>query len=322
MYETIIAPTEASDFEKAAIAVAANLAERFGATLHLVQVLPLPIVAETLPQFPATEITLQALADEKRSRLEELEALGEEVRANGRVNVVTDLKEGNVNQTLADYAKELNADLVVMSSHSRGGLKRVNLGSVTDFLIRNTHRPVLVVRPDAAFASEASLVTQRRIVVPLDGSALAEQILPEVVKFASVINAAVTVVHVLTPQTYSQKRIMQPGLPWWDTDMENAEAYLSWPVDYLTKHGVSAGKQVILHTDVATAILDYAARNRADVIGIGTNGIGGIHRFVFGTIADEITRNAPMSVLVFHPVPESADIEGKLESGIEVATST
>ena len=322
MYETIMAPTEASDFENAAIEVAAKLAERFDATLHLVQVLALPIVAETLPQFPATEITLQALAEEKLLRLRKLEALGENVRANGRVRVVTDLKEGNVNQTLADYAKELNTNLIVMSSHSRGGLKRINLGSVTDFLIRNTNRPVLVVRADATFASEASGTAERRIVVPLDGSPLAEQILPEVVKLASAVSAAVTVVHVLTPQTYSQKRIMQPGLPWWDTDMENAEAYLSWPVDYLIKHGVSATKQVILHTDVAPAILDYAARNRVDVIAIGTNGIGGLNRFVFGTIADELTRKSPMSVLVFHPNPESTDIEANVESAAAVATST
>jgi nucleotide-binding universal stress UspA family protein len=306
MYKTILAPTEASEFDNPAIAVAAKFAERFDATLHLVQVLAPPIVAESLPAFPATEITIQALAEEKLSRVRKLEQFGEEVGANGRVRVVTDLKEGNVTQTLADYVRELRPDVIVMSSHSRGGLKRLNLGSVTDFLIRNSHTPVLVVRPDATFASEASAITERRIVVPLDGSPLAEHILPEVVKLASAINAAVTVVHVLTPQTYSQKRIMQPGLPWWDTDIENAEAYLSWPVDYLTKHGVSATKQVILNNDVGAAILDYATRNKADVLGIGTNGIGGLHRFMFGTVADELTRRSPMSVLLFHPDPEVA----------------
>jgi len=322
MYQTIMAPTEVSDFEHAAIAVAANFAEQFEATLHLVEVLAPPIVAEALPQFPATEITLQALAEEKHSRLLKLEEFAEEVRGNGRVRVVADLREGNVERTLADYAKELSADLIVMSSHSRGGLKRVNLGSVTDFLIRNTHRPILVVRPDATFASETSATTERRIVVPLDGSPVAEQILPEVAKLASALNAAVAVVHVLTPQTYSQKRIMQPGLPWWDTDMENADAYLSWPVDYLTRHGITATKQVILHTDVATAILDYATRNRADVIGIGTNGLGGFHRFVFGTVADELTRKSPMSVLVFHPNLENAEREAGAEAEVGVATGT
>jgi nucleotide-binding universal stress UspA family protein len=319
MYQTIIAPTDGSDFEKAAIAVAASLAERFDATLHLVQVLAPPITSDTMLSFPATEITEQALEEEKLSRLRKLEKLGEEVRANGRVRVETDLKEGNVTQTLVEYAKQLKADLIVMSSHSRGGLQRVSLGSVTDFLIRNTHRPVLVVRPDSAFVAETSGTTETRIVVPLDGSPLAEQILPEVTKLASAVNAAVTLVHVLTPQTYSQKRIMQPGLPWWDTDMENAEAYLSWPVNYLIKHGISATKQVMLHDDVATAILDYAIRNRADVIAIATNGIGGLQRFVFGTVADELTRKSPMAVLVVHPDPDGAGNKASTAAEVELA---
>jgi len=322
MYRTIIAPTEGSDFENAAITLAAKLAERFEATLYLVEVLARPIVADSTPEFPALEHIEQALAEEKLARLQRLEKLGESIRSNGRVRVVTELKEGNVTLTLSQYAKQLDADLIVMSSHSRGGLKRLNLGSVTDFLIRNTHRPVLVVRPDASLGSDVAKATERRIVVPLDGSPLAEQILPEVVKFASAINAAVTVLHVLTPQTYSQKRIMQPGLPWWDTDIENAEAYLSWPVDYLTRHRIPATKQVILHEDVPTAILDYAIRNKADVLGVATNGIGGLRRFVFGTVADEVTRKAPMSVLVFHPNPETAGDIASTESEVGLATTT
>ena len=321
MYKTIIAPIDGSGFESAAISVAVNLAERFDATLHLVQVVALPIVAETIPQFAAFELTQQGLAEEKLSQLRKLETLGDEIRAKGRVRVVAALRDGVVTDTLRAYATDVKADLIVMSSHSRGGLKRLSLGSVTDFLIRNTNLPVLVVRPDAAFVAEASGNAKRRIVVPLDGSPLAEQILPEVLKLASALNAAVTVIHVLTPQTYSQKRIMQPGLPWWDTDMENAEAYLSWPVDYLTRHGIPATKQVMLHDDVATAILDYSIRNGADVIAVATNGIGGLQRFVFGTVADELTRKAPMSVLVFHPIPEGADVNASANSEVALATT-
>jgi nucleotide-binding universal stress UspA family protein len=93
-------------------------------------------------------------------------------------------------------------------------------------------------------------------------------------------------------------------------------------VDYLVKHGISATKQVILHDDVPAAILDYAIRNRADVIAIATNGIGGLQRFVFGTVADELTRKAPMSVLVFHPNPETAVDDEAAKSEIGLATTT
>jgi nucleotide-binding universal stress UspA family protein len=301
MYKVIMAPTEGSDTEREAISVAAKLAQRFDADLHLVRVLEPPLVARTYPQVPALEITSQALADERLARLHELEALGTELRASGNMRVITALKDGNLTQTLRDYAAELKAELIVMSSHARGGWKRINLGSVTDFLIRNTHTPVLVVRPDISFIDEAPDNAIRRIVVPLDGSPMAEQILPEAIALASALNATVTVLHVLTPETYSQKRMVQPGLPWWDADIAVADAYLSELADNVTKSGVAATKEVILNENVPGAILDYATRVRANLIAIATNGLGGIRRFVFGTVADEVTRKSPISLLVFHP---------------------
>jgi nucleotide-binding universal stress UspA family protein len=305
MYRVIMAPTEGSHVEREAISVAANLAQRVDAELHLVRVLVPPLITETVPQIPPLKITRQALAYDRLARPHKLEALATEVRASGRIRVITALKEGHLTQTLRDYAAEINADLIVMSSHSRGGLKRIDLGSVTDFLIRNTHIPVLVVKPDVSFIDGASDNTARRIVVPLDGSPMAEQILREVVALASLLNATVTVLHVLMPQTYSQKRIVQPGLPWWDADIAGADAYLSGPADYVTKNGIAATKEVILNENVPGAILDYATRVRANLIAIATNGIGGIRRFVFGTVADEVTRKSPISLLVFHPNVEA-----------------
>ena len=109
----------------------------------------------------------------------------------------------------------------------------------------------------------------------------------------------------LTPETYSQKQIMQPGLPWWDEDIAVADAYLLSAASYLTEEGVAVSKDVILSDDVASAILDYAARARADLIAIATSGSGGLSRFVFGTVADEVTRKAPTSLLVFQPRAET-----------------
>lgn len=301
MYKVIMAPTEGSDVEKGALSVAVKLAQRFGADLHLVRVLSAPLVIEMVPRPPVLEITEQTLRDERRARLHKLEALGNELLAVGDIQITTALKDGPIAPTLRDYAQESNVDLIVMSSHSRGGLKRVTLGSVTDFLIRNTHIPVLVVKPPAAFIGAAPEETLARIVVPLDGSAMAEQILPEVAALALGLNATVHLLHVLTTQTYSQEQIIEPGFPLLETAIAGADAYLSGPAGYLAKEGVKANKEVILGESVATAILDYAARIEANLIAIATRGSGGMTRFVFGTVSDEVTRKSPTSLLVFHP---------------------
>lgn len=302
MYKVIMAPTEGSDSENTALSVAVRLAQRFEAELRLVRVETAPLVIETMVRPPVLEITERTLREERVARLRKLEGLAVELRALGDIRVITALEDGPIGPTLRDYARKFSVDLIVMSSHSRGGLKRVALGSVTDYLIRHTNIPVLVVKRPAAFVGapfEEEAVG--RIVVPLDGSELAAQILPVVASLAVRLRASVSLLQVLTPVTYSQKQIMQPGLPWWDADIAVADSYLARAASYLTEQGVAVSKEVILSDNLSSAILDYATRTKADLIAIATSGSGGMSRFVFGTVADEITRKSPASLLVFHP---------------------
>jgi len=307
MYKVIMAPTEGSDSERAAISVAVKLAQRFAADLRLVRVKSAPLLIEPMTQTPIV-LTDAMLLEERGAHLRKLEALGAECRALCEIRVITALEDGPVGPTLRDYAGKFNVDLIVMSSHSRGGLKRIALGSITDYLIRRTNIPVLVVRPPVSFIGATPGQAVSRIVVPLDGSELAEQILPNVAVLASRLESTVSLMHVLTPLSYSQKEIMQPGLPWWDADIAAADAYLTRAASYLTEEGIAVSKDVVLSDDVATAILDYSARTRADIIALPTSGCGGMSRCAFGTVADEVTRKSASSVLVFHPkVPFEID---------------
>jgi nucleotide-binding universal stress UspA family protein len=258
-------------------------------------------VIETHAQTPEP-MTERVLLDERRATLRKLEALGTECSALGDIRVITALDNGPVAPTLRDYAREFNVDLIVMASHSRGGTKRITLGSVTDYLIRRTNIPVLVMRPSASSLCATPEQTFNRIVVPLDGSAMAEQILAEVVALASRLNSTVSLLQVLTPLTSSQNEIMHAGLPWWDTDIVIADAYLTRTASYLAERGLTVNTDVVLSEDVATAILDYSTRTRADLIALTltTSGSGGLGRPVFGTVADEVTRKSTSSLLVLH----------------------
>lgn len=304
MYKAIMLPTEGSEAEKSAVSLATRLSHRFDAELHLVRVHIAVPTLEPVPgigMLPPNEETRRA---ERLIARERLESLGAQC---GRFGVVTALLEGPVGPTLRDYADKQKIDLIVMSSRSRSGLSRMTLGSVTDYLIRNTNVPVLVARECATPGGYASDLPFQRILVPLDGSALAEEILPQVAELASRRKSTVSLLHVLTPVTYAQHEIMQPGLPWWDEDIANAEAYLERAATYLIDRGLTVCKEVILTEDVATAIIDYSLQTRADLIAIATRGVGGISRLVFGTVADEVTRKSPTSVLVFHPRAGTGD---------------
>src|SRR5688500_17738889 len=297
MYRAIMVPTTGSDVETTAISLARRLAQRFDAALHLVRVQGPPLHMEPITCAPPPFVE-QSLGDERSAALRDLESLAAEC---GRLGVVTALEDGPVGPALRDYAEKLDIDLIVMASHARGGIKRMVLGSVTDFLIRHTSVPVLVVKESASLLGLTPDVPFGRIVVPLDGSALAREVLPEVTRLASRLRSTVSLLHVLTPATYSQEQIMQPGLPWWDSDIASAKAYLADAAGFLAEKGFTVATDVVLSDDVPAAILDYSTRSRADLIAVATRGIGGVSRLIFGTIADEVTRRSTASVLVFHP---------------------
>jgi len=172
MFKVIMVPVEVSPFETRALAVAARLARQFDTTLHLVRVLAPPVVAQPFPPMKAFEITEEALAEEREAYRQELEALGAEIEGNVRVRVNTKLMVGRVTQTLRDHAVEIGADMIVMSSHSRGGLQRLNLGSVTDYLIRDTHIPVLVVTVTAKEEKARALGADEFWIKPVDQARL------------------------------------------------------------------------------------------------------------------------------------------------------
>lgn len=310
MYRVIMLPTSGeAKLERPAITLAVRLAQKLDAELRLVRAEAAPETLDTIAGKNPLTITESDWREARLAHLRKLEAVGEQYRALGQIRVITALEDGIVNPTLWAYAKRFNVDLIVMASHLRGGLQRAALGSAADYLIRNSEIPVLIAKPSLFQSDDDPFKTIGRIVVALDGSELAEQIMPHVATLASGLGAPVSLLRVLTPQTYAQREMMQPGLPWWDEDIAEADSYLAGVAERLQKEGIEISKGVVLSDDVAAGILDYAARTNADLLAIATSGACGFKRLVFGSVADEVTRTSPTSLLVFHTVDRAAKSE-------------
>ncbi len=308
MYEVIMLPTAGEDVEKPALTLAVRLTRKLNAELRLVRVETAPVAVDPIPGKNPLTITENDWREARLARLRKLESLGAQCRALGEIRVITALEDGIVNPTLLAYAKRFKVDLIVMSSHLRGGLSRMTLGSTADYLIRNADIPVLIAKP-SLFVSDDPFKTIGNIVVALDGSSLAEQIVPHVSTLASKLGASVSLLRVLTPQNYAQQQIMQPGLPWWDADISEAYAYLAAVAETLANQGITVRTEVVLSEDLARAILDYATTTKADLVAVATSGAGGFKRLVFGSVADEVTRQSSTSLLVFHATDRGAKSE-------------
>jgi nucleotide-binding universal stress UspA family protein len=301
MYRVIMVPTDGSGFDREAIRVALRMAERSDAKVRLVRVLASDSFFGTTPEAHWTPMSAELGRSERTSALSELYALAAECRSEFKVDITVDLHGGPVADVLQGYAKRHDVDLIVMSTHGRSGISRLSLGSVTDSLIRHTTIPVLVVKPCASYLNPQLGQAFKRIVVPLDGSALAEQILPRVLTLGTLEEAEISLVQVLIPQSYSQKEISDPDLPWWDKDVSLAQAYLFRIAGRLRRNGLIVTTDIVIGENVAHAIGDFASREKADLIAIATHGRGGLARMLRGSVADAIMHSGRMSMLVFKP---------------------
>src|SRR5688572_8743462 len=298
MYKHILVPTDCSGFDREAIRVGLRLAERTGAVLHLVRV-------RANNDFVSMGLTPNGieipLVGERDTSLAELTALATECRNSGCAEVVASLEEGPVADALAGYATRNGVALIVISSHSRVGLSRLTLGSVTDSLIRHTTIPVLVVKPAASYLNPQVRDKFRRIVVPLDGSSLAERILPSIVLLATLENSEIMLVNVQRLGVPIAKA--QPGQPavWEDASFAKTHGYLRFVAERLRGEGLTATCEIVIGENVAEEIATYAARERADLIAIATHGRGGLSRMLRSSIADTVTRSATASIFALHP---------------------
>jgi len=300
MYKNIMVPTDGSGFDRDAILVALRVAERCQAKIRLVRALGAGAYFGVGASSDGVIPTAETLRAERDLALSELYALAAECRNMSSAEISADLEQGPIADVLAGYAKRNDVDLIIISSHGRRGIARLSLGSVTDSLIRGTTIPVLVVKPKASYLTPEATKEFHHVVVPLDGSSLAEQILSRVIPLAKLEDAEITLLHVLAPSedTYDNG---ETELPWWDKRLAGAQAYLSRRASEIRLQGVATTIDVAIGGRIAEAITDYARREKADLIAIATHGRGGFARVMRGSVADGVTKSAMSSILVFHP---------------------
>jgi nucleotide-binding universal stress UspA family protein len=302
MYLSLLVPLNRSSFAEEALPLALSIARRAGARLDLVEVHALYALEDpTAGWIPLFEPDRDA--EWKQQEQLYLDATATWLTSMSRTSVSTGVLNGSavISETVADSILERawagKADLIVMASHGRGRLSRFATGSVADQLIRRSGVPVLLVRPgDTAHAifPEPAL---DNILIPLDGSALAEQVLGPALELARLMEARCTLLRVIEP--HSARHNGAPGGP-----AKEAGAYLERLSARLREQGVPAETRVVVARHVAEAILEQAAAQTSDLIALATHGRGGLARLLRGSVAVRLVRAAASPVLVYRPSRE------------------
>lgn len=304
----IVVLLDGSAMAQAALPLALALARRHGQAVELVHVHPPSALSSGAPHADPR------FDREQRDGMQRgLAALAESSAAGHAQAVQPILLDGPVGKTLEIYLARRPPGLVVLATHGRGGLSRAWLGSVADRLVRRARVPLLIVRPTPGQGATAADGGFRRVLVPLDGSKLAEQVLDPALALGAPPEAEYVLVTVVEPPELSDPSVMMAVSA--STAGNIAEAlteiaalrqsaakqYLGLVADQLRRRGVAARTHVVVHPQAAQGILDYAAESGADLIAVATHGLGGLSRFLLGSVADKVIRGASVPVLVVHP---------------------
>jgi nucleotide-binding universal stress UspA family protein len=140
--KTILVPTDLSEGAEQALDYACELARTLGATIHLVNVIGIPALGVPELGLAMTSTVIDQIMIENQTALDRL---AESKRCSAQIGQVL-LRTGDAKDVINQTAKELGADLIVMSTHGRRGIKRALLGSVTETVVRSAPCPVLTVR--------------------------------------------------------------------------------------------------------------------------------------------------------------------------------
>ena len=300
MIRRVLVTLDGSTFAEAALPPAVALARRSGAELRL-------LVAHD-PTWAFADHEAQAGA---RARALAYLALKQEPIGATDLQVTPVLRDGQVVRTVLEEAKEWNADLIVMATHGRGPVSRFWLGSVADQCVRHSHRPVLLLRPpeDGSLGKEGGW-SVRRVVIPVDGSQLAETALDAGLDIADYFGAPIDLLRVVgrveLPATPFLPEAVAMSSEMFEAERVAAEEYVEQLSEKLRSSGTESSKRVVIADRVAHAILEHAG---SDLIVIATHARLGVNRAVLGSVADQVVRGATGPVLVVPPQDGSQDNE-------------
>ncbi len=296
MFGRMLIPLDGSKTAEDVLPYARRLAADARVAVELLGVVEMAEIAEDIASNQAAYAG--ALVREAvRNSTEYLEKLAQTFH-NGKVRC--NVQQGRPEDIIIAAASADRATLIAMATHGRSGVTRWLLGSVTEKVLRGTVNPLLVVRApgNSKTDGEAAL---RSVIVPLDGSDVAETILSPVAALAKALDLQVLLIRVygLPLPTYGGDDYYVPDyLELKDQIRDEAEGYLNSRANLLRAQGVAEVSTVVIEGSAADAIIDLARKTPDNLVALSPHGRSGLQRWVLGSVTEKVVRHCQDPVLI------------------------
>jgi nucleotide-binding universal stress UspA family protein len=309
--QNIIVPIDFSKMSVQAVQIARQLARRFRGSIHLAHVRHLnyatDFVAPAPPIVPFAFMTYDQNAEQ--TAFKELKKVASEC---GVSSASCDVLGGApAFDEICRLAHTIQADLIVMPTHGRTGLKHVFLGSTAERIVQHSSCPVLVTRGKALQSNNGSRFRIRNILVPVDFSSCSREGLRYAIAFANEFGAKIILLHATyLGYVYSCEGTAIYDIPGLQKGArETAERKMRELIRSVNFGGVKS-ESVFTEGSPVLDICAFAKDHDVDVIITSTHGFTGFTHVLIGSIAEQVVRHAPCSVLVVpsHPHVRAANL--------------
>ncbi|NLE07784.1 MAG: universal stress protein [Dehalococcoidales bacterium] len=309
MYHRMLVPLDGSELAEVVFTYAKEIAGRLDIDVTLLHVAPSS--GKSMNPMQQAYIT-QAAETVKKSAREVQQEAGIS-QASEAIKVQGELVGGYPPEEILKYAEEHDIDLILMAARGHSGLKRWSIGSVASKVLSASKIPVWLVRadhtPDEPFDTWPSL----SLIVPLDGSELAESVIPHAESLSKQRGAKdLEVILVRIAETPTIPSYYGPELSGvtlnWGEFMQQEEArrkktaaeYLETIAARFTEKNIKVRTEVI-EGKATDELINFANNNPYSMIIIASHGRSGFSKLVYGSVAATLLNNVTCPILMIKP---------------------
>jgi nucleotide-binding universal stress UspA family protein len=298
MYTKIIVALDGSELAEAVLPYVRALARGLGLPVTLLQVIDPEIIS--------------AFANPAQKRYFDDVAAGMKVNSTDylrrlipsfpkSVKVDASVEVGTAAEVIVSAGASHSGALIAMATHGRSGLQRWIIGSVADKVLHAASNHLLLVRPQDAPPRTGEEESLKSLVVPLDGSILAETVLPHAIELARGLGAEIILLrsYALPLSMYSGTDDYVPNIEELNAQLrEEAQEYLDGKVAELKGKGITKVSAVLVEGSGAAEIIDFAKKTPANLVAMCTHGRSGVGRWVLGSVTERVVQRSGDPVLV------------------------
>jgi nucleotide-binding universal stress UspA family protein len=286
MFKRMLVLLDGSKIAEVVFSYARELAGRLNLNIDLLHV----CTAEEAQQLPMRQAYIEHMAETLIAQSKEIQSKNNIKPGEKDIEARAKVAVGYPAEEILKYTDENKIDIIMLATHGRSGIRRWGLGSVADKVIHEANVPIWLV---PAYLHEGILydnLPRRSILVPLDGSKLAETVIPHVIALTRQRGeeTEIMLVTVTKPISVKMSEDEQSLIRESITSLKtHSELYLGKIAKQFEDAGLKVNVEQLIG-DPAEEIVRYAATYKPRVIVMSTHGRSGFSRFVFGSVTENV----------------------------------